>query len=558
MDTDLTDEGRVQVDTRARAVCAMPYVRMELQGAQVLTSPRRRTRQTEQAFREVSRLGPAVVSGALDEIWPWEYGVERGADAWRAIRRSACTGQVVIAFSHHWRLLSLLSYLGVDTRLSSMGNAALIRLEMVTPGPETRCPQITTVGIVGTGESLPPVYRFCPAGTQSPGYCGELGPPELIDGYAQIHDRTMQMIRDARTSIVLSVFEFDGDFKPTGASIVALLAGALERGVKVHVQTSALNPNCRSITNDGLRALGRRFPTTLRLDLNRVRVGDLPFINGLHRKFLCTDQGLMLGGPNCSQYYSDANESHQWWETVVCFPRMDPAILVLLRDRVWSCQPPPIINSHGLLFDNTSQYRAILGMIDRAEHSLYIECQYFLSGVFSQNEVSEALIRSIERAGREGRSFHVVIVTNRSFEPDSLFNGVLPAVAVRACLQRLMARADLATDGRGHDFLSVLVAPGGWYIHSKLFAADGRHVMHTTCNIFDGSFHADGHGELGWVSYDNPEVYRAIAGRSWDALRACVPLIVNDNHHYTVVDGMKCRAAAIMSGPLLANMSLHY
>eukprot|EP00268_Persea_americana_P049344 TRINITY_DN5288_c0_g1_i2.p1 TRINITY_DN5288_c0_g1~~TRINITY_DN5288_c0_g1_i2.p1 ORF type:complete len:1115 (-),score=199.02 TRINITY_DN5288_c0_g1_i2:178-3522(-) len=193
-----------------------------------------------------------------------------------------------------------------------------------------------------------------------------------------------------------------------------------------------------------------------------------------------------------------------------------------------------------------SIHNAYCSLIDKAEHFIYIENQFFISGLSGddtiRNRVLEALYRRIMRADKEKKCFRVIIVI--PLLPG--FQGGLDdggAASVRAMIHwqyRTICRGpnsilhnlyDLLGP-RTHDYISFYglrahgrlcesgpVATTQVYVHSKLMIIDDRMALIGSANINDRSLLGSRDSEIGVVIEDKDFVDSFMDGRPWKAGR---------------------------------------
>jgi phosphatidylserine/phosphatidylglycerophosphate/cardiolipin synthase-like enzyme len=373
-----------------------------------------------------------------------------------------------------------------------------------------------------------------------------------------------EMIEQASTAVYICAFEFDSTFvTDDGLSLSTTILGALSRGVHVYIKTSALNLSCR-VQYDGLRQMEQQYPAHLHLMLQYSRPSDaqykVPFgmhwvttavrsvgllypedtdyynsiannsFNGVHTRFVYNGAELMIGGANYSTKYAglprhkytamDDKRRIYWWDTALVVDGQCPELAVTLRD-VWHDRPTTVPRGCPLVLNNRTFYNLLLDGIKRSEQSIYIEHQYFFSGGgIGQNRIADALVERITRAVHRRKPFRVTLVTNVKFRDDSGFGYDIQQRLVHYCLDQLLARVEhVAGIQRARDYLSIyVIAPESHTtIHTKVVGFDQRHVLLGSGNLFDASFHPEGHEEMMWYVRDDPAVYRQVCSPLHDA-----------------------------------------
>ncbi|XVE82197.1 hypothetical protein DITRI_Ditri15bG0128100 [Diplodiscus trichospermus] len=238
----------------------------------------------------------------------------------------------------------------------------------------------------------------------------------------------------------------------------------------------------------------------------------------------------------------------EWWETQergdqVCFS--DEAGQVGPRT---SCQCQ-IIRSVSQWSAGTSQIEesihcAYCSLIEKAEHFVYIENQFFISGLSGdetiRNRVLEALYRRIMRAYNDKKCFRVIIVIPLL----PAFQGGLDdagAASVRAIMHwqyRTICRGQNSIlhnlydilGPKTHDYISFYglrsygklydggpVATSPVYVHSKVMIIDDSAALIGSANINDRSLLGSRDSEIGVLIEDKELVDSWMGGNPWKA-----------------------------------------
>ncbi|PIN08802.1 Phospholipase D1 [Handroanthus impetiginosus] len=217
------------------------------------------------------------------------------------------------------------------------------------------------------------------------------------------------------------------------------------------------------------------------------------------------------------QHGTEVSEK-EWWETQ---ERGDQVVSVNEIGQVGprvSCRCQ-IIRSVSQWSAGTSQieesiHKAYCSIIDRAEHYVYIENQFFISGLSGdeiiQNRVLEALYRRIMRAHNEKKCFRVIVVIPLlpGFQGGVDDSGAASVRAIMHWQYRTLCRGhnsilhnlyDLVGP-RMHDYISFYglrafgrlfdggpIATSQIYVHSKIMIVDDRTTLIGSANINDRS-----------------------------------------------------------------------
>ncbi|PON67008.1 Phospholipase D family [Parasponia andersonii] len=244
------------------------------------------------------------------------------------------------------------------------------------------------------------------------------------------------------------------------------------------------------------------------------------------------------------------NSDDQWWENPEETNRRDTA------DDDDSGQVGPrttcrcqVVRSVSQWSAGTSQteesiHKSYCSLIERAEHFVYIENQFFISGLSQdeiiQNRVLEALYRRILRAHKEQKWFRVIVVI--PLLPG--FQGGLDdggAATVRALMHwqyrtiswektSILHNLNVLLGPKTNDYISFYglrshgrlfdggpMATSQIYVHSKLIIIDDRAALIGSSNINDRSLLGSRDSEIGILIEDKEFVESSMNGQPWKA-----------------------------------------
>ncbi|KAL7080895.1 hypothetical protein ACP275_14G006500 [Erythranthe tilingii] len=200
--------------------------------------------------------------------------------------------------------------------------------------------------------------------------------------------------------------------------------------------------------------------------------------------------------------------------------------------------------SAGTSQNEESIHSAYCSLIDRAEHYVYIENQFFISGLSGdeiiQNRVLEAIYRRIMRAHNEKKCFRVIIVIPLlpGFQGGVDDSGAASVRAIMHWQYRTICRGHNSIlhnlynliGPKMHDFISFYglrtygrlydggpVASSQVYVHSKIMIIDDRTTLIGSANINDRSLLGSRDSEIGLLIEDREFVHSSIGGKSWKA-----------------------------------------
>ncbi|XP_020267613.1 phospholipase D zeta 1-like isoform X2 [Asparagus officinalis] len=245
---------------------------------------------------------------------------------------------------------------------------------------------------------------------------------------------------------------------------------------------------------------------------------------------------------------SQSTADKEWWESQ---ERGDQAFSIDEAGQVGPRTPccTQVLRSVGQWSAGTSQteesiHNAYCSLIERAEHFIYIENQFFISGLSGddiiKNRILEALYRRIMRAEKENKCFRVIIVIPLvpGFQGGIDDGGAATVRAIMHWQYRTICRGPNSIlqnlydimGQKAHDYISFYglrsygrLCDGGplatnlVYVHSKLMIVDDRMVLIGSANINDRSLLGSRDSEIGVIIEDKDSVGSFMNGRPWRA-----------------------------------------
>lgn len=263
------------------------------------------------------------------------------------------------------------------------------------------------------------------------------------------------------------------------------------------------------------------------------------------------DQGIdETDLPSSNDLHALPNGCHQeWWQgqeregQVSCG---DDAGQVGTRVRCAS----QVLRSVGLWSAGTSQpeetsiHRAYCSLIDNAEHFIYIENQFFISGFDGddviQNRVLQALLNRIMQAHKDKTCFRVIVVIPLlpGFQGGVDDAGAATVRAImhwqyrticrgkQSLLQRLYDTIGMEAENYisfyglrsyGKLFEDSPLVTSQVYVHSKIMVIDDRIVLIGSANINDRSLLGSRDSEVSVVLEDQEFIKSYMNGEPWEA-----------------------------------------
>ncbi|KAL0538012.1 hypothetical protein IC582_027006 [Cucumis melo] len=210
--------------------------------------------------------------------------------------------------------------------------------------------------------------------------------------------------------------------------------------------------------------------------------------------------------------------------------------------------------SAGTSQDEESIHTAYCSLIEKAEHFIYIENQFFISGlsddVSIRNRVLDALYRRIMRAFREKKIFRVIVVIPLlpGFQGGLDDSGAASVRAIMHWQYRTICRGPNSIlhnlyellGSKFHDYISFYglraygklfdggpVATSQVYVHSKIMIIDDCIALIGSANINDRSLLGARDSEIAVVIEDNELINSSMGGQPWKAGKFCWSLRIS-------------------------------
>ncbi|KAM6977321.1 phospholipase D1 [Aplochiton taeniatus] len=214
-------------------------------------------------------------------------------------------------------------------------------------------------------------------------------------------------------------------------------------------------------------------------------------------------------------------------------PKCVPAKVQILRSASdWSA---------GIKYHEESIHNAYVHVIERSQHYIYIENQFFIScadGKHVLNKIGDAIAERIIRAYREGKKYRVYVVTPLlpGFEGDINTGGGSAIQAVMHFNYRTMNRGDCSIISQlkramGDQWMNYISLAGLRthaelegklfteliYVHSKMLIADDNTVIIGSANINDRSMLGKRDSEVAVIVEDSQTVRAVMDGQEYQA-----------------------------------------
>ncbi|XP_021682219.2 phospholipase D zeta 1 isoform X2 [Hevea brasiliensis] len=191
-----------------------------------------------------------------------------------------------------------------------------------------------------------------------------------------------------------------------------------------------------------------------------------------------------------------------------------------------------------------SIHYAYCSLIEKAQHFIYIENQFFISGLFGdeiiQNRILDALYKRILQAHKEQKCFRVIIVIPLlpGFQGGIDDGGAATVRAIMHWQYRTISREKTSIlynlnqllIPKTHDYISFYglrtygrlfdggpIATSQVYVHSKVMIVDDRVALIGSSNINDRSLLGSRDSEIGVVIEDKEFVDSSMNGEPWKA-----------------------------------------
>ncbi|XP_010464093.1 PREDICTED: phospholipase D zeta 2-like [Camelina sativa] len=262
------------------------------------------------------------------------------------------------------------------------------------------------------------------------------------------------------------------------------------------------------------------------------QTGDLKLDDGSREDLYRSNASDEFPGETSEESDRDETVNEWWWQIG---KQSDCQCQIIRSVSQWSA---------GTSQPEDSIHRAYCSLIQNAEHFIYIENQFFISGLEKDdtilNRVSEALYRRILKAHEENKCFRVVIVV--PLLPG--FQGGIDdfgAATVRALMHwqyrtisrertSILDNLNALLGPKTQDYISFYglrsygrlfddgpIATSQIYVHSKLMIVDDRIAVIGSSNINDRSLLGSRDSEIGVVIEDKEFVESSMNGVKWMA-----------------------------------------
>ncbi|KAI8024040.1 Phospholipase D zeta 1 [Camellia lanceoleosa] len=245
---------------------------------------------------------------------------------------------------------------------------------------------------------------------------------------------------------------------------------------------------------------------------------------------------------------SDIQNSDEWWEIQERGYQDVSADETAQVGRRTPCRCQVIRSvsqwSAGTSQSEDSIHTAYCSLIENAEHFVYIENQFFISGLSGdeiiQNRILEALYRRILRAHKEQKCFRVVVVIPLlpGFQGGLDDSGAATVRAIMHWQYRTICRGknsilhnlNALLGPKANDYISFCglrtygkLSDGGpvvtsqVYVHSKVLIVDDHITVLGSSNVNDRSLLGSRDSEIGVVIEDKEFVESSMNGDPWKA-----------------------------------------
>ncbi|XP_031486451.1 phospholipase D zeta 1-like isoform X2 [Nymphaea colorata] len=241
-------------------------------------------------------------------------------------------------------------------------------------------------------------------------------------------------------------------------------------------------------------------------------------------------------------------QNDEWWDTQERLTFDTPTNEATQVGPCCSCRCQ-VVRSVGQWSAGTSQteesiHNAYCAIIEKSEHFIYIENQFFISGLSGDdiihNRVLEALYRRVLRAYNEKKSFRVIVVVPLlpGFQGGIDDGGAATVRALMHWQYRTICRGQSSILKNLHDIIGPKtddyisfyglrsygrlgdhgpLATSQVYVHSKLMIVDDRAVLVGSANINDRSLLGCRDSEIGILIEDKEFVGSCMNGSPWRA-----------------------------------------
>lgn len=342
---------------------------------------------------------------------------------------------------------------------------------------------------------------------------------KIIYTYEKTHTEICRLINDATEYIFWFAFYLDFDFD---LNIKSAIISALERGIKVYINTSELNTDEITYTHPNLIV-----QNNTRLDKNdnpmfvlfRSLTSSTAPKRVNHMRFLYNGNELLMGGTNSNTRYNGhltqrkhnlGDDEFYWHDSGYLTDKysnnFDFFYTIFSRLSDTSIRD---LSIGDLVISNKTQYDFIIQNIRNSKYTIFIECQYFHTHTkYGNNQIAFELATRINRAIRNNEEFKLVIITNflNHDERAILYTSTFMSIG---CLCDFRELCDCDNDTFAKYVICRMPEISSYIIiHSKCWIFDDTNALYTVGNLSDRSYYDTGDLEMGIIINDNVSDFR--------------------------------------------------
>ena len=347
----------------------------------------------------------------------------------------------------------------------------------------------------------------------------------IVYTYEKTHDEMCRLVNDATHYVFWFAFYLDFEYNQ---KLKSAIISALDRGVKVYINTSELNTDTIAYTHHNLTVHNNtRLDTTddpvFVLFRSLTETTAPKRVN--HMRFLYNGDELLMGGTNSNARYNghlthrtrNAGDDEFYWHDSGYLTNKYPCnfeFFYTLFSRVSETSVRDL-SIDNLVISNKVHYDFIIQNIRDAKRDIYIECQYFHTHTkYGNNQIAGELATRVNRAIKNGEDFRIVIITN-SLNHDERAIHYMSTFCSISCLCdfRKLCNCDDETFAK-YIVCKMPHISSHIVIHSKCWIFDDTNAIYTIGNLSDRSYFDTGDFEMGIIIRENVAEFRKMTNHN--------------------------------------------
>jgi phosphatidylserine/phosphatidylglycerophosphate/cardiolipin synthase-like enzyme len=341
----------------------------------------------------------------------------------------------------------------------------------------------------------------------------------IVYTYDKTHDEICRIINDATEYVFWFAFYLDFEYNPY---IKRATISALERGIKVYINTSEINTDPITYTHPNLivqnnTRLDKTDDALFRMIMSLTSAKSHKYVN--HMRFIYNGNELLMGGANSNARYNgnlihrtrNIGDDEFYWHDFGYLTDKYPNQFDFFYT-IFSCLTDKTtreLSIDNLIISNKTHYDFILTNIRNSKQYIYIECQYFHTHTkYGNNQIAFELAARINRAIRNNEEFKLVITTNSLNHDERAIHYMSTFTSIGClCDFRKLFDCDDNTFAK-YVICRMPTISSHIVVHSKCWIFDDNNALYTTGNLSDRSYYDTGDLEMGIIIHENISEFR--------------------------------------------------